>query len=613
MKATDLDRSRHREPDQAPADTAAAPAAPAIVRQASHPPVGGQDVEPAPPMVWRFSDGITAGLDDLADPGAAFSAATANARAEVPFRDEMEQIFGEEFGDVRAHFGGTAGLRALGARAATDGQSIAFGDAPSRELVAHELTHVVQHRRGGGGSIAASSTVSEPTSASELEADAVASQVAGGATRVRVGATAGGGLQLTPETDRNRDWIRVRIEQARDTRNGARLREIMAALSTAISSPARPGSRANTVVVRVPMGTVQVNDQPPEPTAEPATLTRADAAMLHSLASQATQVSATTQSMPNLDHDRARDELRAMIEGAQTRREAETLGQIADAIRQGIGGAAGAGTGPDTVQVHIPASAQTQPTQPAQQQQAQRTYTLTRADAATLHTLATSGAQTLQAAAPAEHATTREEQAEAEVQLWDTHLTDEHLGNFHMIMRVARAPTGQVYPLIMDTRPEMYGSASHLSFGANAMSTTVNNGGNHATRLRFNVRVAGPNVVRTDTTSVAGQVQVSPQGMRGIPGLPAGATPSTNAQVQINATQTWSTSSASQAGASFIREYLVTGSPNGPLSWQGTDSVDIRENQLWLDDANVGTVVDTDYNIITRTGRWQPPTARSGG
>jgi nucleoid-associated protein YgaU len=127
-----------------------------------------------------------------ADAGAAFASATSGAASEVPYRKDMERAFGEDFGDVKAYLGGgtTSGLDALGARAAAQGNSVAFETpSPDRKLVAHELTHVVQQRRGGGGAPQAKAEVSAPSDAAELEADAVAERAAAG-ERVTVGGSA---------------------------------------------------------------------------------------------------------------------------------------------------------------------------------------------------------------------------------------------------------------------------------------------------------------------------------------------------------------------------------------------------------------------------------------
>jgi Domain of unknown function (DUF4157) len=67
----------------------------------------------------------------------------------------MEPRFGVDFGDVRIHTGAEAAqsARSLGARAYTAGSHIVLGEgefaphgAPGRELLAHELAHVVQQR-----------------------------------------------------------------------------------------------------------------------------------------------------------------------------------------------------------------------------------------------------------------------------------------------------------------------------------------------------------------------------------------------------------------------------------------------------------------------------------
>lgn len=76
---------------------------------------------------------------------------------EIPYRAEMESKFGTSFAGVRAHTGpeAAAASKALGAEAYTFGAEVGFRDrAPSRETVAHELTHVVQQGTRGAGSVA---------------------------------------------------------------------------------------------------------------------------------------------------------------------------------------------------------------------------------------------------------------------------------------------------------------------------------------------------------------------------------------------------------------------------------------------------------------------------
>lgn len=139
---------------------------------------------------------LTQGLIRRRASGEAHAAADLpTGSGEVPHRAEMERAFGEDFSSVRSSTG--ADLSGLGAVGAAQGETVAFADAsPSKELVAHELTHVVQERRAGGGDVhrAAASGVSDPSDAAEVEADAVAKTVAAGGQAV-VGARPAAGVQ----------------------------------------------------------------------------------------------------------------------------------------------------------------------------------------------------------------------------------------------------------------------------------------------------------------------------------------------------------------------------------------------------------------------------------
>jgi hypothetical protein len=73
-------------------------------------------------------------------------------------RDEFERRFGADFSDVRVHNDGAAhaSAAAMHANAYTFGRDIVFGAnrfAPQslsgKRLLAHEIAHVVQQRRGG--------------------------------------------------------------------------------------------------------------------------------------------------------------------------------------------------------------------------------------------------------------------------------------------------------------------------------------------------------------------------------------------------------------------------------------------------------------------------------
>lgn len=100
-------------------------------------------------------------------------------------RADMESRLGADFSDVRVHTGSVAESSAaeLGARAYTVGNHVVIGaGGGDRHTLAHELTHVVQQRRGpvagtdhGGGL-----RVSDPSDRFEREAEATATRVLAG-------------------------------------------------------------------------------------------------------------------------------------------------------------------------------------------------------------------------------------------------------------------------------------------------------------------------------------------------------------------------------------------------------------------------------------------------
>jgi hypothetical protein len=98
-------------------------------------------------------------------------------------RSRMESAFGADFSGVHIHTDTRAdGLsQSLSARAFTTGRDVFFrqgeynpGASSGRELLAHELTHVVQQN---GDGIQRKMTVSQPEDAHELEADRMARAV----------------------------------------------------------------------------------------------------------------------------------------------------------------------------------------------------------------------------------------------------------------------------------------------------------------------------------------------------------------------------------------------------------------------------------------------------
>ncbi len=96
-------------------------------------------------------------------------------------RRNMEGAFGTSFEDVRVHTGTEADSlnRAMTAKAFTTGSDIFLRNDSSptdSNLLAHELTHVVQQRGGGGGGMHVGAAGDE----SEHEADSMAQTIASG-------------------------------------------------------------------------------------------------------------------------------------------------------------------------------------------------------------------------------------------------------------------------------------------------------------------------------------------------------------------------------------------------------------------------------------------------
>ncbi|APR86346.1 Hypothetical protein A7982_11695 [Minicystis rosea] len=157
--------------------------------------------------------------DELAD-------ATSGAASPLPYRREMERAFGEDFSSVEAHLGRAAEMKALGAHAAAAGETIAFASpSPSKSLVAHELTHVVQSRRSGVAPLAKSSAVGDAGGAAEREADLVAHRIAAGATLPVIRAVPDGGIHLAvdpslPRQTRVKRGERTGTIESEDTSRG---------------------------------------------------------------------------------------------------------------------------------------------------------------------------------------------------------------------------------------------------------------------------------------------------------------------------------------------------------------------------------------------------------
>jgi hypothetical protein len=105
-------------------------------------------------------------------------------------QSHMGEAMGQDFSDVRVHTSGEADQlnRQLNAKAFTTGQDLFFraGEYSPRssggqELLAHELSHVVQQHSGQVGS-SGPMTVNDPGDQFERQADAVAQQVTSAAS-----------------------------------------------------------------------------------------------------------------------------------------------------------------------------------------------------------------------------------------------------------------------------------------------------------------------------------------------------------------------------------------------------------------------------------------------
>jgi hypothetical protein len=97
----------------------------------------------------------------------------------LPHKKTVEGALGADMSGVQAFTGKAASeaCESLGAQAFTVGNKIAFKDAsPSKELVAHEATHVVQQSKG----VSLAGGVGKAGDKYEVEADAVASKVGQG-------------------------------------------------------------------------------------------------------------------------------------------------------------------------------------------------------------------------------------------------------------------------------------------------------------------------------------------------------------------------------------------------------------------------------------------------
>jgi len=147
---------------------------------------------------------------------------------DAPVRGQMERAFQSDFSNVRIHQDGTSDSlnRSLEARAFTTGQDIFFrqgayqpGTSGGRELIAHELTHVVQQTGDRvERKLQAKMSVSQPGDAYEVEADRMAQTVIRAETTPA--ATPQGssqGLHRQPEHGKNEEDERKKMHRKADS------------------------------------------------------------------------------------------------------------------------------------------------------------------------------------------------------------------------------------------------------------------------------------------------------------------------------------------------------------------------------------------------------------
>jgi Domain of unknown function (DUF4157) len=122
----------------------------------------------------QISDGLSSRIQSQRGGGSSLDSGT---------RASMESAFGDTFDDVRIHTGSEADSlnRSVSAKAFTTGTDIFFSDKASpsdSNLMAHELTHVVQQR--GMDSSSGPMTVGPAGDSHEQAADSAAGEVTSG-------------------------------------------------------------------------------------------------------------------------------------------------------------------------------------------------------------------------------------------------------------------------------------------------------------------------------------------------------------------------------------------------------------------------------------------------
>jgi hypothetical protein len=148
------------------------------VQQTGHDPITRPRPE-AGGRAWNFAAVPVFAPGDARTVRATAAEGTAGAGGPLPHLTEIQRAFGRhDVSHVSAHHGAraAAAARAIGARAYTAGERVAFAGSPDVRTAAHEAAHVVQQR----GGVHVQNGVGAVGDAYERHADAVADRVASG-------------------------------------------------------------------------------------------------------------------------------------------------------------------------------------------------------------------------------------------------------------------------------------------------------------------------------------------------------------------------------------------------------------------------------------------------
>lgn len=150
----------------------------------------------------QAKDGAARGAPDV---HAAAAEGIAGPAGPLPHLEQIQRAFGDhDVRHVQAHQDGraAAGAQAMGATAFATGDHVAFADAPSLHLAAHEAAHVVQQR----GGVQLAGGVGQSGDAHERHADAVADAVVKGESAADLlssyGRGSGGAAAVQREDDK---------------------------------------------------------------------------------------------------------------------------------------------------------------------------------------------------------------------------------------------------------------------------------------------------------------------------------------------------------------------------------------------------------------------------